>query len=666
MAADPLDRTLAVFDRAASPTTPLTASEVAEGLDCTRRTAYNRLERLAERGDLETKKVGARGRVWWRPLAALADDRGASDDANRSPAESRPSASSRDATEREAFEETLTALYDSNRELLRAGTRAEVSEVVVEATSGVLDLPGVVVYRHDAERGRLRPDAASGETEFMRRAFPEVPVGEGSITGWVFEKGDPCHYDDILDHPHVQVGPDATEMRAGSFVPMGDHGILVAGSESVGEFDHRTRRLMELFAASAEAAYDRVSREERLERQRERLAALGELDGVVRDINEALVRQSTREEVERAVCERLADSDSYEFAWFGAVDPHSETVELRTEAGVESYLDGTRISVDPDDEASRGPTGRAVLTGEIQISRNVADDPDYAEWRDHARTYGFQSSAAIPVVHAGTTYGVLNVYADRSDAFTGEEREVIGQLGEVVGHAIASIDRKRALLSDEAIELELRIPDVFDALAAPDIDGTVSFDRTVPVGGGAFVAYGTASDGGIEVLETLAEDHPHWGELTTSSEEFGTVRFELRLSKPPVLSAVASHGGSVEEAVLADGDYRMTLAFPPSVEVRTVVERIREAYPGMKVLTRRQVPRSDADESLRRLDRVLTEELTDRQRTVLEAAYAAGFFEWPRERSAREVADSLGVADTTFHQHLRLAERELLGALFEE
>lgn len=64
--ADPLDATLAVFDGADAPETPRTASEVADALDCTRRTAYNRLERLAERGDLRTKKVGARGRVWWR------------------------------------------------------------------------------------------------------------------------------------------------------------------------------------------------------------------------------------------------------------------------------------------------------------------------------------------------------------------------------------------------------------------------------------------------------------------------------------------------------------------------------------------------------------------------------------------------------------------------
>lgn len=46
---------------------PLTASEVAEELGVVRRTAYNKLEALADRGDLKKKKVGGRAVVYWRP-----------------------------------------------------------------------------------------------------------------------------------------------------------------------------------------------------------------------------------------------------------------------------------------------------------------------------------------------------------------------------------------------------------------------------------------------------------------------------------------------------------------------------------------------------------------------------------------------------------------------
>jgi CRP-like cAMP-binding protein len=47
---------------------PLTASEVAEKLDCSRRTALNRLHDLQESTEVTSKKVGGRSRVWWIPV----------------------------------------------------------------------------------------------------------------------------------------------------------------------------------------------------------------------------------------------------------------------------------------------------------------------------------------------------------------------------------------------------------------------------------------------------------------------------------------------------------------------------------------------------------------------------------------------------------------------
>jgi MarR-like DNA-binding transcriptional regulator SgrR of sgrS sRNA len=47
---------------------PLTASEVADALDCSRRTALNRLNDLQESTDVTSKKVGGRSRVWWIPV----------------------------------------------------------------------------------------------------------------------------------------------------------------------------------------------------------------------------------------------------------------------------------------------------------------------------------------------------------------------------------------------------------------------------------------------------------------------------------------------------------------------------------------------------------------------------------------------------------------------
>ena len=59
-----LDDVLAVFDRAEIPV--LTASEVAEEIDCSRPSAYNKLKELVAVGEIHKKKVGARAAVYIR------------------------------------------------------------------------------------------------------------------------------------------------------------------------------------------------------------------------------------------------------------------------------------------------------------------------------------------------------------------------------------------------------------------------------------------------------------------------------------------------------------------------------------------------------------------------------------------------------------------------
>lgn len=72
------------------------------------------------------------------------------------------------------------------------------------------------------------------------------------------------------------------------------------------------------------------------------------------------------------------------------------------------------------------------------------------------------------------------------------------------------------------------------------------------------------------------------------------------------------------------------------------------------------------DPSSQHILEVLTGDLTERQRTALEAGYFGGFFEWPRHRSGEAVAESLDIGASTFHQHVRKAEKKLLDVVFAE
>jgi len=542
----------------------------------------------------------------------------------------------------------------------------ELMRTAVEAVAETLDTDYCKVLDLDDDADELLLREGVGWNDGLVGEASVSAVEDDSQAAYTLASAEPVVVSD-LDAETRFSGPDLLtdhDVRSGISVVIGPRedpwGILGTHDTDTTEFSAYDVTFVQSVANVLATAIGRRRDEQVLRRQREQLAALNGINEVVRDITDAAIDQSTREEIEETVCDRLVETESYLFAWIGEADVATRDVTVRTETGASGYLDEVQISAEPGDNRGEGPTARALRTGEIQTVSDVRTAPEYEPWRDAAEEYGFRSSAAIPIVHEGTVYGVLNVYAERPDAFAEPERTVIGQLGEVVGHAIAATERKRALMGDEVTELEFRIADVFDAVGADgDGDGRIRIDSAVPVKDGEFLVYGSATPDAAGDLETLVGAIPHWTDVTfrgdpEADDETG---FELRLSDPPVLAALASVGGSVDEAVIEDGDYRMRLHLSPGADARQIIDTVREAYPDAEMAKRRQRTRADVpdDRDLSGLDA-----LTERQRTALEAAYHAGFFEWPRDSSGEDVAESLGVSPATFHQHLRKAEKEVI------
>jgi hypothetical protein len=54
-------------------------------------------------------------------------------------------------------------------------------------------------------------------------------------------------------------------------------------------------------------------------------------------------------------------------------------------------------------------------------------------------------------------------------------------------------------------------------------------------------------------------------------------------------------------------------------------------------------------------------QLSERQREVFELAQREGYYKWPRECSASDLADALDISKTTLLEHLRKAESKILG-----
>jgi len=360
-----LQETLGVFDgeRAGAP---LTTSEVAAELSVSRRSTYERLTRLADREFLQTKKVGAKARIWWRD----------------SPAET-------ELKQRVRQQEAVTelgqvALEDRDIESLLRMASERVAETLDNDYCKVLDL--------DEDGAELLLRAGVGWDEGIVGAAAVSATDDDSQAAYTLATDEPVVVEDLQTESRFS-GPDllnSHHVRSGISVIIGTAaepwGILGTHDTERKSFSEHDVNFVQSVANILASAITRHADEERLVAQRNQLAALANLQEVVRVTTDAVINQSTRSEIESVVCEHLAATDSYEFAWIGGVDHRSQSVHVRAEAGVENYLDDITISVDPDNEHSVGPTGRAFLTGEtqtcqqIQTDRTVVDQLEY--WDD--------------------------------------------------------------------------------------------------------------------------------------------------------------------------------------------------------------------------------------------------------------------------------------------
>ncbi|MFA9425450.1 bacterio-opsin activator domain-containing protein [Natronorubrum sp. A-ect3] len=423
----------------------------------------------------------------------------------------------------------------------------------------------------------------------------------------------------------------------------------------------------ELLVRTIHHAIERARQERERKRQREQLEALNRLNRIGHDITHAVITTETRAELEQRVCDRLAESDAYRFAWIGGVNPGSDRVVPRAAAGVEDgYLDSVEISVDEDDETGQGPSGTAIRTGTVQVSNSTKTDSGFGPWRDAALERDYHSSAAIPLIHEDLIYGVLNVYSSSPRAFEGAETTILARIGDVIAHAITAIERKDALVSDAVIELEFRIEELAEPLIelSETNSCTIEFEQLIR-GDETLLAYGSAQGVDQEVFrETIADTDGF------SDVRFLAVRrdeFEFELITPAAASlfeTIATHGGRVRSATIDDGEFRFVVELSRGRDTRQMIELINEQRPDVTYLAQRTSERSERDES--RSMSVLDDHLTDKQRAALETAYFAGYFDWPRESTGEEIAERLGIAPATFNQHLRTAERKFFDSVLGE
>jgi predicted DNA binding protein len=427
-------------------------------------------------------------------------------------------------------------------------------------------------------------------------------------------------------------------MRA---APLPDHD---EGSVVVAHIDITQRKLAEVRAR---------------EQRREMEHLMARIEGLVHDVMESVLHASSRKEIEQTVCDRLFGVDPYVCAWVSQVDLRTDTLTPTTSA-CEAFPEEAGLELGTDD-----PAVRAAETGEPQIIQDTSTG-DLAEIHRTTLLDEPGALACFPLLYGDTQYGVLTVAATEKNAFDDRELAVLNVLARVASTAINAVEGRRILTTDSVVEVEVTMRDeeLFFSDLAREFDCSLAYEGSLYEDGGSvvmlFIIEGADSEALVEAA--AVRDDVEAATNVSASDDGGVVEFLV--DDPPVISALAERGAETT-AITAEGhEVRITLEMPASADPRAVIEQLTDRYPSTNLVARRE--RERHEQTKQELVADIEERLTERQQLALQKAFLGGFFDWPRSISGEDLAESMDISPSTYHQHLRAAERKVLAAVFEK
>ncbi|MFC7194712.1 bacterio-opsin activator domain-containing protein [Halosimplex aquaticum] len=379
---------------------------------------------------------------------------------------------------------------------------------------------------------------------------------------------------------------------------------------------------------------------------------------------EVLGTASKRTEVASRLCDRLAGTEGYSFAWVGTTTGDRGVVSTAWAGIEEPTAEGLAEATTGDESLRDAESGRTEAIRVLPDDGRELRLPTSADGPD--ADLSAASVAIVPITYGETTHGLLALGTTADSAFERDERRLLATLGWQVGQAMTDIKRRNLLLADSVIELRFRVESdrAFFVAASDRLGASFELQGIVPGEGQSLLYFVTMRGTSPErVVDFAADvDSIENARLIRDYDESYLVEFVVGGEEPA--TTLTELGGHVTEFAVDEGAQRVTAEFTTETDVRAVFNGFQSSFRESALLSKQEVERPvQTTDGFRQS---LEDDLTAKQQSVLRAAYLAGYFEWPRGSTAEELADSIGVSSPTLHNHLRKAQQKVLTAFFDD
>jgi len=381
----------------------------------------------------------------------------------------------------------------------------------------------------------------------------------------------------------------------------------------------------------------RHRREQRLAAKQRELERIEELNAAIRGVNQVLVSSSNRAEITDATCETLYEHTRYESVCIADASTAIGTADNWTQRG-KPLPTPTLPNLDP--------TAPSRQTSAVVASDEHTDDVSWV---------------VAPVVYRNVLYGVICVGVT-SEQLPARERAVLAELGELLGHAIEAVENRQLLWSDTVVEVTLENDsDAPLARVAATTGSVVELEGIVPKADGQHIAFLAVAEADTAAVAAALEEHVGNSERVREMTDDDLVAVTLDADSP--MGLLATMSTNLTSAKTDGSTVIYELEAPSDQVVRRAVNSLQRSFPETTLVSKTRT--TDPVDAVSDECTPAVGDLTTRQEEALEAAFRMGYFDWPREVTAEEVAESMDISAATLHGHLRKAERTVFDSLFD-
>ncbi len=154
----------------------------------------------------------------------------------------------------------------------------------------------------------------------------------------------------------------------------------------------------------------------------------------MREVGRLVTRQQDATGLMEEACQILVQTRDYRHVWFSQAEAGAlkVVVSMGEAKGFIAAVEGLNLAA-PSPWSAALQSLRPVVTQDFQLEAAGAG------WREAALAHGFASSAAIPMLYNGRTFGLLCLESDLPQAFDSEEINLLQEMANDLAYALNNI-----------------------------------------------------------------------------------------------------------------------------------------------------------------------------------------------------------------------------------